>query len=373
MSVYSAEHHRKKEAITFHSNRLTSSLALIISGLVLASTGPAQPSGGREITSSQRKPSIPDDAPQFATGYETSECSASPANEISWMAFNNTSPLPDASPWAMSVYYENVGDTSDRYARVIDDPTTTEPNKVLHYWLKNATIDTGYQQHTKGRIQSGFPDELVDAVEVYATQRVFIPEDMGLLVEYPPDADPWWIGVIIETLWSGAAWQGHPNASRITLNIYPQGGQLHLELICRSSSDSRVFWDQFNPDYTLPLGEWLTIETGYKMGDATTGRMVVVITEESTGQRHVIFDVTNWTYDPIADDPDGTGPVPLTHWNPQKLYTSDNVVDFIRDSGGVLQVYFDDFAFSDHWPTDWPSQPKPTPPPKIERIRQRAD
>lgn len=291
--------------------------------------------------------------PQFKTGYEPGEATGTPADAITWMTFENTSEHENAIPWAMSVFYESPGDVGDRYAQIVDDPAGAD-NKVLHYWLKNAVIDTGYLTHTKGRIQTSFPGELVDAVEVYARQRLFLHEDINLLHSYPWNGDRWWLGVILQTLWSGAAWQGHPNPSRITLNMYPLGGEMRLQLLCRSAGENtRTFWAEENPGYVLPVGEWMTIEIGYKMGNAETGRMVVIITRESTGEREVIFDVTDWTYDPLADEPGGTGPVPLTHWNPQKLYSSDNMIHHIRDSGGVAQVYWDDFAFSGEWPPMW--------------------
>ena len=68
----------------------------------------------------------------------------------------------------------------------------------------------------------------------------------------------------------------------------------------------------------------------------------------------VIFDITDITYDPDADLPGGTGPVPVSHWNPQKIYASDNTIHFIRDSGGTAQFDFDDFEFAGAWPKDWP-------------------
>lgn len=296
---------------------------------------------------------IPVFEPRFRTGYEPGEATATPTDAHTWMTFANTSDHPDATPWAMSVFYETPGDVNDRFARIVEDPGGGS-NHVLQYWLKNAVIDAGYQSHTKGRIQTGFPGELVDAVEVYASQRMLIHEDMNLLHDYPPDGDRWWLGVILQELWCGAAWEGHPNPARIIVNMYSLGGQMHLQLLCKSGVDSRVFWAKYNPGYALPVGEWVTVEIGYKMGNAETGRMVVVVTRESTGERVVVFDVTDWTYDPLADEPGGTGPVPLTHWNPQKLYTSDNVIHHIRDSGGVAQVYWDDFAFSGEWPPRWP-------------------
>ncbi len=295
----------------------------------------------------------------FRTGFEPGEATGTPADAHTWMVFQNTGSAPPPAPFALSVFYQTPGDVTDRYARIIDDPTRSG-NKVLHYWLKNAVIDSGFESHLKGRIQTGFPDPLVDATVVYASQRVFVHDDMNLLQNYPTNGDPWWIGITIQEFWFGANWLGHPNPARISLSMYPDGNAMHLALTCDTTVDFTQFWLAINPEYTLPVGEWITMEIGYRMGNATTGRMVVIITEELTGQREVVFNVTNWTYNPAADDVSGTGPVPLTHWNPQKLYSSDNVLNFIRDSGGVAQIYWDDFEFSPEWPPDFLSNPVPT-------------
>lgn len=135
--------------------------------------------------------------------------------------------------------------------------------------------------------------------------------------------------------------------------MYSDGGQMRLFLRCAKMPSMDAIWEAANTEFALPVGEWVTVEIGYRMGDAETGRMIVAVTPESTGQREVVFDVTDQTYNPDADLPGGTGPVPLTHWNPQKLYTSDNVIHHIRDAGGVAQIYWDDFGFSGEWPPSW--------------------
>jgi hypothetical protein len=291
--------------------------------------------------------------PQFVTGYEPDEVTVTGTGTIDWMVFDNTSTHADAAPWAMSVFYETPGTTADRWARLIDDPT--EPgNTVLAYWLSNAVIDAGFQNHTKGRIQTGFPGDLVDAVEIYSRQRIYLTEDWNLLLAYPPDADQWWIGVAFYDYWMGAAWEGHPNPSLIGLSFVPYHGAMRLAAHHRTMPDLGTVWLESNLNYEVPVGAWFTMEIGYKMGDADTGRFVVVITPEDTGVASVVLDITDWTYDPAADLPGGTGPVAATKWNPQKLYSSDNVIHFIRDAGGVAQAYFDDFEFSGQWPPNWP-------------------
>jgi len=344
--------------------RIHSSQILPFTGIALSlcasATLAAPPSTTQASTDSQPsrpKVLIPVYVPQFATGYEPTETVPTPPNEITWMTFENTSAHPNPIPWAMSVFYENPGNVGDRYAKVIPDPTLdkNDPvNHVLHYWLQNAVIESGYQSHTKGRIQTGFPGHLADATDVYSRQRVFLHEDLNLLLDYPPGADQWWKSITIQELWLGAAWEGHPNPARISLLLFPFNGAFRMALDCQTMPDLGTVWEEYNIPYRIPIGEWITIETGYKSGNADTGRMIVVVTPESTGISTTIFDVNNWTYSPLADEPDGTGPVSLTHWNPQKIYSSDNVIHYIRDAGGAVQAYFDDFAFSGEWPPNWP-------------------
>ena len=57
-----------------------------------------------------------------------------------------------------------------------------------------------------------------------------------------------------------------------------------------------------------------------------------------------VFDITNWTY-----HPDSPEVVPMTSWQPLKIYTSSKIVDFIRKNGGVTQLYFDDLEIYDNW------------------------
>lgn len=331
-------------------------LALCVSPAISAAP-PAANQPTHNLQQSPDKELIPIFVPQFATGYEPDEITANPPSAITWMTFDNTSDHPDAGPWSMSVNYEQPGTTTDRYAKVIPDPTLSKndpENHVLHYWLQNAVIESGYQGHTKGRIQTGFPGQLVDAFEVYSRQRIFIGEDVNQLHNYPNNADQWWHSIMIQELWMGAAWEGHPNPSRISLMIAPFNGAFRLGLDHQTMPDLGEVWSQANLNYALPIGEWFTLEVGIKAGNASTGQVVVTITPERSGVITTVFDVHDWTYDPAADQTGGTGPVPLTHWNPQKLYSSDNMIHYIRDAGGTLEAYFDDFAFSGEWPSNWP-------------------
>lgn len=294
--------------------------------------------------------------PQFSTGFEQTESHPDNPNQITWMTFDNTSPLQTPTPWSMSVFYESPGNFDDRHAQITQDPEPSKDNpnnSVLHFWLQNATVDAGYLTHTKGRIQTGFPGQLNNATEIYSKQRMLIHEDLNILHSYPATSDQWWKALPFHDFWTGAAWEGHPNPSNIGFSIFPHQGQFYLHIINRAMPELDTIWEHANLTTPIPVGEWFDIEIAYKMGDANTGRIVVAITE-STNTRTVLLNITDITYDPDADLPGATGPVPATHWNPQKIYASDNTIHYIRDNGGTAQFYFDDFQFSAQWPTNFP-------------------
>jgi len=294
--------------------------------------------------------------PVFKTSYEPSGTFGRPEEAHDWIRLRNLAKGPGALevPTGHSIFYEG-GTVSDRYARVVDDPTTPG-NSVLHYWLRNAAIPSGYLDHTKGRIQSGVQlGAGASVTELYSKQRVYLHPDLGLLLDYPRSGDRWWLGISIHDLWIGASWLGHPNHAILSLWLAPDfaAGAYRLTVVCSTVTTFETFWERTAAEQALPLGEWLTVEVGYRMGNAETGRFVVKLQADGASAP-IVLDVTDWTYSPHADEPGGTGPVPVTHWNPQKLYASDNVLHFIRDSGGVAQILWDDFEYAYDWPPDWP-------------------
>lgn len=245
-----------------------------------------------------------------------------------------------------TIQYEG-GTPDDRYARVIDDPTRAG-NKALAFWLKGARIARqGMSGHYKGRIQLIMPD--VNQTSVYQRYRMYLHPDMNLYRSYPKD-NVWFT---INELWFGAPWKGERYPFRISLNLVKQAGDrkpLWLAATAdkpagnpKSGRWARV-WDSVNKDFEVPVGEWLDVEVGYKQGNAASGRFYVAVTPASTGKKVEVLNVTNWTYHPQAPRP-----MPLTHWQPLKLYTSSEVIDYVRDKGGVLQIFWDDLEIWKGW------------------------
>lgn len=238
------------------------------------------------------------------------------------------------------------GEPEDRHARIIDDPTA-EGNRVLWYWLRNPRTPAG--DGFKGRIQANIYDN-TDLTAVCKRVRMYLHPDLEIM-KTTEDAIRWFT---IEELWFDPFWPGGKFPFRINLNVAKDEGAgqgLHFYVYGQQwDFDAELWqptiWDQHNRSFHVSIGEWLQIETRYRMGNASSGRLQFAVTT-GDGARHDIFDITNWTYSPIAPHP-----IPMTHWNPLKLYTSSKTVELIRDKGGVAQIYWDDLEIWDGWPED---------------------
>lgn len=247
----------------------------------------------------------------------------------------------------VSIYYEG-GDTSDRFAEVIPDPTK-RGNSVLHFWLKHARVGGQKSGKTKGRIQLVTGE--LNVSEAYQRSKMYLHPDFEHYRSFPGQ-NGWFT---INELWFGLKWKDHPYPFRIRLEIGKQKGvgqPLRFLAFGEISTGGpvrqgtwRAVWKSINRVYEVPVGEWLDMEVGYKEGDRNTGRFFVAVKRESESSMTTVIDVHDWTYHPQAP-----APVPLTVWNPLKMYTSSKIIDHVRNEGGVLQIYWDDLEIIKRWP-----------------------
>lgn len=244
------------------------------------------------------------------------------------------------------IFYED-GTYSDRFARVIDDPTRPG-NRVLRYWLRNASIPDQVPGRYKGRIQL---DLGPDSTEYYQRHRMYLHPDVGLYRSYPTGTSR----LMISEMRLGA--NGDPHVFRITVNLAKEEG-INRPLVFHASGSIRTsgplwqgnwqsVWEETNITFAVPIGRWMYVDIGYRQGNATQGRFYLAVRPEGDA-RTTIFDITNWTYHPSAPQP-----IPLTNSSIFKLYASDRIIDHIRDNGGVAQIYWDDLEIWEDSPTEW--------------------
>lgn len=249
-------------------------------------------------------------------------------------------------PGVLTTQYEG-GDENDRFARVVSEAARPS-NLVMHVAARTANVVDTEGTPTKARVQvNAYNTTAMRARELGVTVRLFLFDDVDLLRSMP-EAFNW---LTISEWWNNAGWTGQPYPFRISVNIVkpsPTVDTQHSPLYFSAKAQSlhkasntwnTPLWERVNTQYRVPIGRWLTIDYFYREGKATSGRFRMAVTPDG-GTRTIVFDVTGWTQHPSDPAPDG-----LTHLNPMKLYTSKAVVDHVRNSGGMLQMYWDDPTF----------------------------
>ena len=243
------------------------------------------------------------------------------------------------------IQYEG-GVLADRYARIISDPTN-EGNKILHYWLKNARIPGAREGYYKGRVQLQLSD--IEYSSIFATYRMYLHPDLNLYRSFPKE-NKWFV---VSEFFSGSL--DPPYRFLIGLDIVKEKGS-GKPLYFLVSGDKKIggaprnekwesVWGDVNTNFEVPVGEWIDMKIGYKEGSNSSGRFYLAAKRVSDATFTTIFDIHNWTYHPSAPSP-----IPLAQWQPLKLYTSGEIIDYIRENGGVAQMYWDDLKISEMWP-----------------------
>lgn len=322
-------------------------LFLILLALVAVAIA-AKTSGGRFLTApktndgSPEKPTVvaQTDMSAFSVDFEDETVVASAQQFFDEIK----TALPSGQVAGIPIQYE-AGTSEDRAARIIPDPTQ-EGNQVLQFWIKNATVPGARPGFFKGRVQIQIAG--MEQNEAFARFRMYLPPDLEHYQAFPKE-NKWFV---VSEAWSGTG--NDPYRFLIGLDIIKESGSgkpLHFLV----SGEKRVggtqqngkwetVWGTVNNEFEIPVGEWIEIETGYKQGDKDTGRYYLSAKRPSDPSPVTIFDITNWTYHPSAPKP-----VPLTQWNPLKLYTSGEIIDYIRNQGGTTQIYWDDLELYDSW------------------------
>ena len=244
------------------------------------------------------------------------------------------------------IYYEG-GDRSQRFAKITTDPTDPN-NKVMQFWLAEPNNSPEF---TKGRIQADIYNN-TGLKEIYQVVRMYLSPDMKTFEKFPGRI--WWM--MLFELWNNPSWDDIPYPFKISLHIKkPEkevGTPLYFglkasDLIDKDEEGSNRIWEATNTEVEVPIGQWVKVEIYIKEGNSQTGRFYMAITPEG-GQKEVLFDITNFTHHPADPSPDG-----FSHFNPMKLYTSDDNINFMRSQGKVLEVFWDDYEL---WKDRLPEQ-----------------
>lgn len=248
------------------------------------------------------------------------------------------------------INYED-GDSSMRTVRIVPDPVNPS-NGVLRLWIGEPSVKVNYERgigHTKARAQVGF-DAGEPTDEIYQSVRLYLPDGMKALRDYP-DSIPW---LTIVGWWNNPPDRRNEHIFRINVGLNKRSGTgqpLYFKATSQNfrydpiettrktgrSGQFTTKWEEAAENYSIPFGEWMTLEYYIKKGHGSEGRFYMTVHPDG-GKKRVLFDIAGDTYG--EDNPSPQGVVRV--FNAMNLYTSGALVEYMRRKGEALQLYWDD-------------------------------
>lgn len=318
-------------------NKVNVCYTFFLSGIILFFTGCS--------TASVSTDQAPDPTLIFQSGFEPSSNIIRGNSDADIAGVDNSLPLKndwvndlDNHPGIgnFNIQYQG-GDSSMRYAKIIQEPGKPS-NHILYFWLNKPNVEG-----SKGRIQANLYNNK-GMKEFYQSVRIFLPEDMRAVQKFPKKIH--WL--TIAEFWNNITWsQSVPYGFRITLGIgkptpAESGLQFILdaqdcELFENGSQKYTTLWAETNEAIKVPIGKWFTMNYYYKEGDAKNGRFYLSIAPEGEAEQ-VVFDIHKITHNSADPAPNG-----VTDFNPLKLYTSKELINYMNEQGKSLEIFWDDF------------------------------
>jgi hypothetical protein len=252
--------------------------------------------------------------------------------------------------WDQFIAHENIGTVeisyeagsdSDRKAMIEDDPELMD-NKVLLFQIIEPHINEGFRK--KGRVQLNVNDNNC-ITEIYQTVRLRLHPDMACLKNW--DERVTWLSLF--EFWNNADWTSEDHPFRVTVNLYKDekgpADAMHFHVKGDFKNECKyckwnLLWENLGDSFSVPFGEWMEVELYIKEGDDDSGRFFMAVTPDS-GEKMVVFDLICSTIHPNETNPDG-----FAHIQPLKLYTSGDLINYMKDSVKELSVCWDDWYFS---------------------------
>ena len=234
------------------------------------------------------------------------------------------------------------GHLGERRAQIVEDSSISR-GRVLQFLLQHANERGEDNLPLKGRVQMNmYGNQGVRRVRM--SVRMYLHADFNRALSYPRKME--WL--TISEWWNNAGWTKETYPFRIAVNVFKDSSVASAQLFFKVHAQTlrpdtqrweHTVWESVNRKFSVPIDKWITLEYGFDEGDQKTGRFFMAATPDGAA-RTVIFDIRGYTHHPEDPEPDG-----LAHWNPIKLYTSRQLIDYVRTQGGALQILWDDLKF----------------------------
>lgn len=277
----------------------------------------------------------------FQTGFN--DCSIYALTDHSDRIEGTDSAFTNANVWEDIPDHPNIGnihlnyedgDKSQRYAILTNDPFNPN-NRVLMFTILEPHIHEG--SHMKGRVSATLYD--CDCLrEYYQKVSVYLHPDM----EYLTQGEETFTWLMLFEFWNI---DGNTSNFRISVNIAKEESGPVDALHLRVSGDNEKFfggwdnvWKETAENYAIPFGEWIDIELYIKEGEDQTGRFYLAVSDSTTNNL-VLFDLTRRTKHDKDQILNG-----FTMVNPLKLYTSDELINYMKVHHKKLEVYWDNWS-----------------------------
>ncbi len=232
------------------------------------------------------------------------------------------------------IYFNYAGgDESKRHVKIIDDPTNPGNNKVLHYRAGDYWLNSG-EGEEKTRIQLELYRIKGGYKEFFQSVRVYLTDDFNYLKKWQKSFN--WL--TIAEFWNNESWEKE-YGFRISVGIWKEAGANKDLYFSVGAEDVgfKAVWHVNNDQVKVPVEKWFTINYHYKEGNKDTGRFYMSIKPDGEAEQ-VVCDVYDFTHNTQDPNPDG-----VTAYNPLKLYTSKELITFMKSQDKALQIYWDDF------------------------------
>ena len=225
---------------------------------------------------------------------------------------------------------------SDSFAEIRPDPTNAQNNCLY------MQVNGGNRMQCELNFK-----EAANYQQVYVQYRVYWPESLGKLSQYP-DRITWFTFLEVWEHHNDNQGGDQAGKARWTFSFYKDkgvGAPLYWGASAQGAQPNwHDLWSEENRKIPVPFGKWTLFEMLFKRGKGEAGWIWMAITPEG-GEKQIIFDLHRDTEHP-------TDPMPLRSFQLWKLYTHPKRVNWMGENHSPISAYYDDFEWWTGIPSD---------------------